>query len=131
MTTAIAQRVQAAHAHQVQQLTSAAGLSRLRVTGVLQDAAQFYPTAGGAAFLLIKLRPAQGLPYHARVDLGTDAADHMAAEALLPGMCAGALVSVAGTGLQLRTDHGHAVLWVIGAREAVLFSDPIPSTTHV
>lgn len=108
-----------------------AHLARLRVTGVLKEPAQMYPTAGGGAFLLVKLQPAQGLPYHARVDLGTDLTDHMAAEAEIPSLRAGVLLSLAGDGLRLQTDHGNAVLWVLGACDAVAFHDPIPSPTHV
>ena len=38
---------------------------------------------------------------------------------------AGSRVSVAGDALELRTDHSHAVLRVLCARDAVVFSDPI------
>lgn len=100
----------------------------LRVSGVLTVDAQLYPTAGREphALLLLKLQPSVGLPYEARVDLGTDLADHMQAEAQLGQLRAGALVSVSGAGLEYRGDHGHAVLRVVKARNAVVFSDPIP-----
>lgn len=99
----------------------------VRVTGVLAADAQLVTSAGREAhrFLLVDLKPAHGFPYHAQVDLGTDAHDHRAAEALLPQLRAGAVVSVGGTELRLRTDHGHAVLAVLGARNVLLLQDPI------
>jgi len=115
------------HALAIDRMPALAHLARLRVSGVLQQAAQIFPTAGGGAFLLLHMQPGQGLPYRAQVDLGTDVADHMAAEAQLPGLRAGVMVSLAGDGLQLRTDHGHAVLWVVHARDVVAFHDPIPT----
>lgn len=107
-----------------------ARLANVRVTGVLTTDALMYPTLGTPprAFLLLKLQPAAGLPYEARVDLGDDITDHMHAEAELPGMRAGALVSVAGDALEYRGDHGHAVLRVVHARHAVVFSNPITPT---
>ena len=89
----------------------------LRVTGTLTEDAQLYPTAGISGvpgmFLRLSLQPAQGLPYVARVDLGADITDHMAAEALLPSMRTGAVLSVAAQALALRTDHGHAALQLV------------------
>jgi len=106
-----------------------ARLACLRVTGVLTRDAQLYPTTGGRAFLMLHLQPGTGLPYVARVDLGTDVADHMHAEAELPRLRAGVLVSVAGDALELRNDHGHAALRVVHARDAVAFHDPITNPT--
>ena len=99
--------------------------SRVRVAGVLQHDAQLHPITGGGALLALKLQPAKGLPYLARVNLGLDVADHMAAQAELPRLRAGVLVTVAGDGLELRTDHGHAALYVLRARDAVAFFDPV------
>ena len=112
-----------------QAMQQTARLSRLRVSGVLAEDAHIYPTTGTppGALLLLKLQPIRGLAYHARVDLGTDVADHMAAEAELPRLRAGVLVSLAGAALELRTDHGHAVLQVLRARDVVAFFDPIPN----
>lgn len=108
-----------------------AHLGRVRVAGVLALNAQLYPAAAGNAFIQLQLRPAQGLPYVARVLLGTDPADYMQAEAELPRMRAGAMVSVAGDGLAPQQDHGHAVLRVVHARDLVVFSDPItPASIH-
>jgi hypothetical protein len=91
----------------------------VRVTGVLSTDAHMAPTTGREShqLLFLDFAPAAGLPYHATVDLGADAMDHMAAEGMLPALRAGALVSVGGDALQLRTDHGHAVLRVVGARD--------------
>lgn len=107
--------------------SSLAHLSCLRVSGVLAADAQLYPTTGQPphAVLMLQLQPERGLPFEARVDLGTDVADHINAKAELRHLRAGAFVSVAGDGLELRADHGHAALRVVHARDAVVFSDPI------
>lgn len=107
---------------------AAARRAVLRVTGVLADDAQLYPTTGQGAMLMVRLQPAQGLPYEARLDLGLDLADHMAARADLPRLKRGVLMSVAGDALELRTDHGQAVLRVVRARDAVAFFDPTDPT---
>lgn len=105
-----------------------ARFSNLRVSGVLTADAHLAPTAGREprALLMLHLAPARGLPYEARIDLGSCLADHIAAEAELRHMRAGAFVSVAGDALELRADHGRAALRVVHARDAVVFSDPIP-----
>lgn len=104
-----------------------AHLASVRVTGVLTADAQMAPTLGREphALLMLQMQGKQGLPYVARIDLGADVADHMQAEGLLPRLRTGALVSVAGDALEYRSDHGHAVLRVVRARDAVVFSDPI------
>jgi hypothetical protein len=93
--------------------------ANVRVTGVLSADAHMTLTSGREAhqLLFLDFEPATGLPYHAAVDLGVDVTDHMAAQGMLPALRAGALVSVGGDALQLRTDHGHAVLRVVGARD--------------
>lgn len=104
----------------------------IRVTGALADEARLSFSTGQPphAFLSLHLAPLHGLAYHAQLDLGIDAADHMAAEALLPQLRAGALVSVGGRALRLRTDHGHAVLQLLDARHALLLQGPAaPSST--
>lgn len=105
-----------------------AALSRVRVTGVLTRDADLATTIGRTpgAVLILDFAPPQGLPYHASVDLGTELADHMQAQAALPYLRIGALVSVAGDALALRTDHGHAALRIVGARALVIPLDPIP-----
>lgn len=99
-----------------------ADLSLVRVTGVLTADADLAQTTGAQphSLLTLLLQPPCGLPYLARVDLGCDITDHMAAEAELPRLRKGALVSVAGDALDLRTDHGHAVLKLRGARALVI-----------
>jgi hypothetical protein len=103
-----------------------AQLASVRVTGVLVADAHMAPTVGRDphALLMLRLQPKVGLPYEARIDLGPDVADHMQAEAELPHLRAGVLVSVAGDALELRHDHGHAVLRVLRPRDAVSFSKP-------
>lgn len=102
-------------------------LDAIRVTGPLAEEARLTFSTGQPphAFLFLHLAPLQGLAYHAQVDLGADAADHMAAEALLPQLRPGALVSVGARALRLRTDHGHAVLQLLDARHALLLQGPV------
>lgn len=97
-------------------------LHAIRVTGPLAEEARLTFSTGQPphAFLVLRLAPLHGLAYHAQIDLGDDAADHMDAQALLPGMRAGALVSVAARALRLRTDHGHAVLQLLDAEHVLL-----------
>lgn len=99
----------------------------LRVAGTLTEDARLLPTLGAEPHLLlwVNLQPTQGLPYSARVDLGADLADHMAAEALLPHMRSGAVISVAAESLRLRMDHGHAALVLEHPHSVLLLSDPI------
>lgn len=94
----------------------------LRVTGSLTAPAELRPTVANPPHLLlcVQLQPARGLPYVARIDLGTNVADHMAAEAMLPHLRPGAVLSVAGSALELRQDHGHQVLRVVDATAALL-----------
>lgn len=100
----------------------------LRVSGALTRSARLIPTSGERPHLLlcVQLRPAQGLPYAASVDLGDDLRDHMAAEALLPHMAQGAALSVAGEGLDLREEEGgQQVLVLLKAHSVVLLQDPV------
>ena len=99
---------------------------QLRVAGTLTEDARLLPTTGTPPhlFLWVDLQPAQGLRYSAKVDLGTDLADHMAAEALLPHLRAGAVISLAGESLRLRMDHGHAALVVEHPHSVLLLSNP-------
>ena len=98
----------------------------LRVTGTLTAPAELRPTQANPPHLLlcVQLQPERGLPYVARVDLGADVADHMAAEALLPHLRPGAVLSVAGAALELRNDHGHQVLRVLEPQAAMLLQHP-------
>lgn len=102
-----------------------AHLGRIRVAGVLHDDARLYPAGVGGAFIALQIRPAQGLPYVARVPLGSNPSHHLQAQADVAHMRAGAMVSLAGDGLELQADHGHAALRVVHARDLVVFSDPI------
>jgi hypothetical protein len=105
-----------------------ADLASVRVTGTLTTDADVAATVGQDphVLLILDFAPPHGLPYHARIDLGTDVADHMQAEGYLPYLRTGALVSVAGDALEMRTDHGHAALRVVRARALVIPCDPIP-----
>lgn len=99
----------------------------LRVTGSLTEDARLYPTVGREPGLVLwlTLQPTDGLPYSARVQLGTDLADHMDAEALLPQLRTGAVVSVAAQALHLRTEHGHTVLALAHPHSVVLLQHPV------
>lgn len=105
-----------------------ADLASVRVTGTLTADANLATNIGRTpgALLILDFAPPHGLPYHARIDLGTDVADHMQAETQLPYLRCGALVSVAGDALEMRTDHGHAALRIVRARALVIPLDPIP-----
>lgn len=100
----------------------------VRVAGALTADAHLTTTTGRepAMHLHLALQPAEGLPYRAVVPLGTDVADHMAAEALLPRLRAGATVSVAARALVLRQEHGQPVLHLAGANAVLLLEDPRP-----
>lgn len=84
----------------------------VRITGVLEiDAAVRFSTGREPrAWLVLEIKPPQGLRYLVRQDLGTDPTDHMQAECRLPGLRTGALVSATGRWLRLQSDHGHMVL---------------------
>lgn len=101
----------------------------LRVTGALTEPAHLLPTIGNPPRLLLQLHfgPQHGLHYLAMVDLGTDVADHMAAEALLPHMGAGAVVTVAAEALAPRTEHGHTVLVLQRPHSVLLLQHPTPA----
>lgn len=101
-------------------------IDHLRVTARLIEDARLVHSTGVEphAFLYLQMAPAIGLPYRARVDLGTELADHMAVEALLPGLRTGAIVSVAGSSLQQRIDHHTAVLSIQHARHVLLLQGP-------
>lgn len=122
MPPPVAARIAAAQAQAVAH-------ANVRATGVLTADAQLHFTTNGGAVLQLAMRPARGLPYTARIDLGTDAATHMLAQAELAHLRAGVLVSVAGDGLEPRQDHGHAVLRIVGARDAISFHGAIGTTT--
>lgn len=83
----------------------------VRVTGVLQHDAHAALSTGAQphCFLILQIEPPMGLPYWAQMDLGTDVADHLRLEGLMPGLRRGALVSLAGNGSGLRSDHGRFV----------------------
>lgn len=104
----------------------AAPLGTLRVAGRLAADAVMAPLTGKppGALLMLHIAPDHGLHYLARVPLGTDAADHLQAEALLPLLRKGAAVSVAADALELQTDHGHAALRLVNPHTVVLFERP-------
>ena len=105
-------------------------LANVRVTGTLTQDADLASGVGHTphALLILHFEPLQGLPYVARIDLGTDVADHMHAQAELPLLRTGALVSVGGDALEYRNDHGHAVLRLVKPRDAMVFAEPINPT---
>lgn len=99
----------------------------LRVAGTLTEDARLDITTaprGTVPHMLIHLmfKPQWGLPYLARVDLGADLSDHMAAEGLLPQLRTGAMVSVAAEALETRMDHGHAALRLVHPHSVVVFT---------
>lgn len=98
----------------------------VRITGVLTNDAQLVASTGPEPhyLLMMSVQPPQGLPYDARLDIGTNVADHMQAEALLPRLRRNALVSVNAFGtLPQRTDHGHAVIPLIRPHGLVVVMD--------
>lgn len=117
-------------AQPISSTATAPACDQLRIAGHLADDAQLLHSTGAQPVALLRMRvqPAQGLPYLATVPLGTDVADHMAAEAMLPALRRGAVVSVAGRALSLRTDHGHAALRLEQPHSVVVFSNPHPIT---
>lgn len=106
----------------------------VRVTARLTQDAELHYTTGTPphARLVLHMAQPQGLPYYADVDLGTDQRDHLAASAEMPRMRRGALLSVAGSGLRVRTDHGTAALVLMDAADAVIceMAAPAPQPTQ-
>lgn len=98
----------------------------LRVTGQLVADAVLTPTLGTPPGMLLRLRlqPPSGLHYLASVDLGTELADHMAAEAMLPHLRRGAVLSVAAEALALRADHGEPALRLVEPHSVLLLEPP-------
>jgi len=111
----------AATAQRVASITHArlAELPSVRVTGLLTEPARIDTSTGPqpAAWLQLVFQPPQGLPYIARLCLGTEPAARWLAEACMPYLVNGALISVAGDALDLQTDHGIAALRVRRARD--------------
>lgn len=99
-------------------------LASVRVTGTLLQPGQITATPGSVPTYTLHLlfEPRHGLPYEARMQLGTDP---QAARSALPHLTTGALISVAGDALELVTDHGLAVLALRGARDLVIPLDLI------
>lgn len=120
-------------AEPISSTATAPACDQLRIAGHLADDAQLLHSTGAQPVALLRMRvqPAQGLPYLATVPLGTDVADHMAAEAMLPALRRGAVVSVAARALSLRTDHGHAALRLEQPHSVVVFSNPHPTTGDI
>lgn len=97
----------------------------LRISGQLLADAHLGYTVGYApcALLTLSFAADKGLPYSARIDLGSDVADHMAAAQLLVDLRAGQWVSVAADGLQVQSDHGQQLLRLINPRDALALGD--------
>lgn len=106
-----------------------AEFSSVRAAGLLTCDAHLALTATRipGAILILDFAPPRGLPYHADLDLGTEVADHMQAEAALPYLRIGALISVAGDALVMRTAQGRAALHIVRAR-ALVIPDTQPVT---
>lgn len=114
----------------LQRAESAASYSgSLRVNGTLAEDARLYAGTGWEPklWLHLHLQPEHGLPYTGRVDLGDDLADHMAAEALLPHLRKGAVLSVAAHGVELCTEHARHMLRLLQPYSVVLFGQPRPA----
>lgn len=96
----------------------------LRVTGTLVSDASMLYSAGETktAFLVVEIRPAQGLPYIAKQNLGTDPKDHYAAAAKAATFKRGCRVQVYARGLRAQTDHGHARLALLGVTGVFLIN---------
>jgi hypothetical protein len=105
----------------------------LRVTGSLTAPAELRPTTEVPMRLLlcVQLQPARGLPYVARVDLGTNPGDHLAADALLPHLRTGAVLSVAAEAMELRSDHDRQVLRLVQPHSVLLLEHPIEQVERV
>lgn len=97
----------------------------LRVSGTLSEDAMLATGTGAHMVLRLRLQPEHGLPYLATVDLGTDLADHMHAEMLLPHLRAGAVVSVAARALDLRTDRRRAALRLVDPQAVLILELPV------
>ena len=98
--------------------------SALRISGTLSRNAQRAHTAGSQT-LLLHLQPPEGLPYVAHVHLH-GAADCAAGDSLMPLLRQGAVVSLGGDALALHGSQGSHHLQVLGARDCVVFLQPVP-----
>lgn len=87
-------------------------LDEVRIAGALEEDARIAFSVGREprAWLQLVVLPPRGLRYHVAQDLGTDPTDHMLAEARLPQLRRGALVTATGRWLRVQRDHGHEVL---------------------
>ena len=106
----------------IRHVPALAGFSNIRATGVLSHDADLALSVGTAphAILQLQFEPAQGLPYLASIDYGTDPADHIRLVAELRNLHKGALVSAAGDAVTLRSDHGVMALRLVNARDLVM-----------
>jgi hypothetical protein len=100
----------------------------VRVTGVLEEDATVRLSTGREprGWLVLRIKPPMGLRYEVRQDLGTDLTDHMHAEARLPSLRRGALVSATGRWLRPQRDHGHEVLVLMECTSVIQHA---PATT--
>lgn len=94
-------------------------LTQVRVTGVLEADAQLHPAHDDKpAHLLLLLRPQRGLPYLARMDLSP--ADELAVHSEAANLRRGALLSVAGQGLEIIQHDGTHALRITHAQGLVI-----------
>lgn len=84
----------------------------VRITGMLARPAELRLTQGAAPHMLLNLEieTAGGLPYRVRHDLGDDATQHLLAEAHMPMLRRGALVTVTCDSVSLVQHHGQPAL---------------------
>ena len=96
------------------------------ITGVMTEHARFLFTAGlpRHALMFIELDTATGWPYVGQIDCGTEPTPINAAEAKARLLKRGTCVTVYARGITGRTDHGRAVLALVG------ITDVIPEIPH-
>ncbi|MEY4416904.1 MAG: hypothetical protein RIQ53_4197 [Pseudomonadota bacterium] len=98
----------------------------IRLTGLLTEDAQIGVDADGrTVWLRLQAQPVAGLPWRARVPLGSDPAQHQAARDMLPQLRRGAVASVAGQGVRVTTDHDVVAMLVLSPRDVVAAWDPV------
>lgn len=88
----------------------------VRITGELAADAQLRMTAGEhpSALLFLQIQPTKGLPFLARKNCGSSAAEILAAKCQERLFRRGQAVVVEAAGITPRTDHDRAVLMLEG-----------------
>ncbi|RZI82598.1 MAG: hypothetical protein EOP38_15400 [Rubrivivax sp.] len=97
-----------------QAFTTPAGVDELRITGTLEDDAHVtYTGAPHRVVLLLKVRPAVGMPYVVRQVGSTDQNEWMAVEAKATALKRGAQVRVYAKGLRVQSHAAGAALLAV------------------